>query len=317
MAERSPHAEVMAADPATPGRDMTYTLVAATALGFDLARLPGGARTAAVLRTALACGPDELARIAAQHPGDAVRAGWTRMLAQLPEDARVSGTIARVGEALRDGGRDAELVRRLEVSLLGDQRAMDRLVRHELLDWTWIGTRDLAVQDPVASLAADVLVDAATSGYREAVLEPAARRAMAVPLLRSGVRARDRTVPVGRGPLDGALGDLAGADAGIRGRWRSVTDELRGRTATWAPAMHRATWALSVTGRLRLGLDAQLAAVAAFHDAGLTARDAAYGVWNAISGAVVALTAIDVLDDADAGTLLAAWTAVHGGPRLG
>ncbi|WP_122818431.1 hypothetical protein [Nocardioides pantholopis] len=296
---------------------MTYTLVAGTALGFDLARLPGGARAAAVLRTALACRPEDLDRIAAQHPGDCVRAGWAELLAQRPEDGRMAGTVGRAVEALLRGDRgDARVLGRLEAALLGDQRGLDRLVRHELLDWTWLGGASLAVQDPAASLAADVLVDAATAGYRETALDPAVRRAMAVPLLRSGVPLRDRTVPVGVEPLDRALATLASADATTRRRWRTATDERRAHTAAWAPAVHRATWALSVTERLRLALDAQLAAVAAFHDAGLTPRDAAYGVWNAASGAVVALTAIDLIDTADAETLLAGWTAVYGPPHL-
>jgi hypothetical protein len=79
--------------------------------------------------------------------------------------------------------------------------------------------------------------------------------------------------------------------------------------------MHEATWALRLADRLRLAADAQLAAADAFLAAGFTARDAAYGVWNAVSGSVQALVAADLLPVRDSDVLLACWRRVHrGGP---
>ncbi|MDP9398185.1 MAG: hypothetical protein M3P96_10355, partial [Actinomycetota bacterium] len=54
-----------------------YSLVSTPVLGFDLVRLPGGHRVAAVLRRALALAPEDLPVLAAAHddgPGRA--AAW-------------------------------------------------------------------------------------------------------------------------------------------------------------------------------------------------------------------------------------------------
>lgn len=287
---------------------MTYTLVGTSALGFDLVRLPGGARAAAVLRTALACGPDELAALAGQHPGADGRVSWSPLTSDDPTGATPAGHSRTVDEL---AALSTSTLRRLEASLLGDADALERFVRHEALERTWVRSGDLAVQDPAVTDAADVLVDAAAACYLEESLPLPRRRALVAPLLRSGVALRDHTVPVGLPVVDDVLATLAGSDETARAAWREVVDRRRSLTTTWAPAMHRATWVLSVTERLRLAADAQLAAAVAFRRAGLTARDAAYGVWNAVSGTVQALTAIDLLDDADAEVLLAAWETVR------
>ncbi len=75
--------------------------------------------------------------------------------------------------------------------------------------------------------------------------------------------------------------------------------------------MHQATWAIHLSDRLRPAADAQLAAVAAFTQAGFDARDAAYGVWNALSGAVHATVAADLLPEAEHTVLTAVLTAVR------
>ncbi|WP_435746879.1 hypothetical protein [Nocardioides sp. SYSU DS0663] len=292
---------------------MAYSFVGMSALGFDLARLPGGARTGAVLRTALACSGEDLAALAAQHPGAAARAAGRALAPSPAPHPRVAEEVGRAARYVAAPvRRDPEVLRRLEAALLGDGRALERFVRHEALDWTWLRSGGLAVQDPVAADAADVLADAAVAGYHQEELPAEERRALVAPLLRSGLGLRDHTVPVGTGLVDDALAALAGTDGAGRETWRRVVDELRPRTAQWAPAMHRATWVLTVTERLRLAADAQLAAVVAFHQAGLTARDAAYGVWNAVSGTVQALAAIDLLDAADAEVLLRPWQEVGG-----
>jgi hypothetical protein len=118
-------------------------------------------------------------------------------------------------------------------------------------------------------------------------------------------------VPTGVPDVDEVLTVLSGADDAVRRRWRDVVDDLRSHTAAWAPAMHQATWALSLTDRLRLACDAQLAGVIAFRRAGFEARDAAYGVWNAVSGVLQASAVGDVLPAADADVLLRPWRAVH------
>ena len=172
----------------------------------------------------------------------------------------------------------------------------------------------MAVQDPVASDAADVLSDAAACGYLRGRLADDVRRAMAAPYVLAGLPARDETMPTSLVEVDLRLEVLAAADEEVRRAWREVVDRLRAHTARWAPAMHQATWALSLAGRLRLACDAHLAGVIAFHRAGFTARDAAYGVWNALAGVLGAGAVGDLLPAADAEVLLRPWREVYGNP---
>lgn len=281
---------------------MPYSVVGGPALGFDLARLAGGDQVAAVLRAALAAGPDELDRLAACHPGATARADWTRAWAATP-----------VGAALDHGaGGETALLRRLETSLLGDVHALDRFVRRDLLDRTWLHSGPVAVQDPVASEAADVLVDAAVSGYLRGQLTDDDRRAMATPFVRAGLPSRDHGTPTGVVDVDRLLDVLGGSDEPVRRAWREVVDRLRLHTAQWAPAMHQATWALSMTERLRLSCDVHLAGVLAFRRGGFTARDAAYGVWNALAGVLQATAVGDLLPATETDALLRPWRAVYG-----
>lgn len=290
---------------------MTYSVVGAPAVGFDLARLPGGARVAAVLRTALAADAPALAALASCHPGP-VRASWWHACTSTPAEL-LGDVLPQVAPALGDTAASGVLLHRLETGLLGDLPALDRLVRHDLLDASWIHAGAVSTQDPVAADASDVLVDAAAAAYAGDGVDAATRRAMTVPFLAARPAIRDESVPVGVEDVDARLDRLAHADESVRAAWRAVVDDRRRSTAQWAPAMHQATWALSVAERLRPAFDAQMAAVAAFARAGFTAHDAAYGVWNAVSGVVQAAMVGDLLPAADADVLLAPWRAVHGG----
>ncbi len=293
---------------------MAYSVIGGPALGFDLARLPGGHQVAGVLRVALAAGPDDLERLAECHPGAGDREEWRRACAEPATGTpAMSDALPLAGAALEGAAAgETALLRRLETSLLGDARALDRLLRRDLLDWTWLHSGSIAVQDPVASLAADVLADAAASAYLRDDLPAELRRAMAGPFVRAGLAEHDEP-SLGLPDLDARLATFAGADAEVRASWRRVVDELRVHTAQWAPAMHQATWALSLADRLRVACDAQLAAVIAFQRADFGARDASYGVWNAWSGVVQASTVSDLLPADDAAVLLRPWQAVYAG----
>lgn len=289
-------------------------MVGGPALGFDLARLAGGHQVAAVLRTALACGPEQLEALAARHPGGGRRTEWRRSWLPAADTAALVDDLPLAGAALHQAAAgETALLRRLETSLLGDVHAVDRLIRSDILDWTWVRDGAVAVQDPVAAAAADVLFDAAVSAYLRDGLDPALRRALAGPYLRAvGPHRSAPPVPTGMARVDERTQVLGASDEAARAAWRRAVEELRVHTAQWAPAMHQATWALSLTDRLRDALDAQLAGVVAFRDAGFTARDAAYGVWNAWSGVVQAGVVDDLLPAADADVLLRPWRAVHG-----
>lgn len=295
---------------------MGYSVIGAPALGFDLTRLPGGSQVAEVLRAAIAATPDGIERLASCHPGHGAREQWRRACeAPAASTSSMRDALPLAGAAIEEAAAgETALLRRLETSLLGDAAALDRLVRHDLLDWTWLSSGPVAVQDPAASLAADVLVDAATSAYLREELPADLRRAMAAPYLRAGLPASDDgAVAVGLPEVDARLATMAGTDGATRGAWRRAVDELRMHTAQWAPAMHQATWALSLAERLRTACDAQLAGVIAFDRGGFTAHDAAYGVWNAWVGVLQATAVSDLLSADDAAVLLRPWQAVYAG----
>jgi hypothetical protein len=289
-----------------------YSLVNVPALGYDLVRLPRGEQVARVLRVALSCGPGELARLADRYPGQSRAPRWDEVLGdRRHEDMRAALRLA--DRALEravggDGGWSSLMLGRLERAAIGDLPALERVLRHDILDWTWLRSGDLAVQDPDHALACDLLADAAASAYCSEHLDDETRRAMARPFLAARLVC-DR--PTGLGDVDALLTTVATSNEPARAAWRRAVDAMRPGTATWAPAMHQATWAVHLADRLRLAADAQLAAVVAFREGGFEARDAAYGVWNALSGAVQATVAADLLPDADHTRLTAVWARVH------
>jgi hypothetical protein len=291
-----------------------YSLVNAPALGYDLVRLPHGEQVADVLRTALACTPDHLGALAVRHPGAPRVERWGTVLDRgARESVRESLVLADRALELALAGdctSSALLLRRLERAALGDVAGLDRLIRHEALDWTWLRSGDLAVQDPAAAEACDVLVDAAASAYCSERLGDGVRRTMAAPYLAAGL---DLGGGSSRHPAVQAVLDvLVGADGPARHAWRQAVDDVRPGTTGWAPAMHQASWAVMLADRLRLAADAQMQAVLAFRAAGFDARDASYGVWNAVSGVVQATVASDLLPEPDRQRLVAVWTRVHG-----
>jgi hypothetical protein len=290
--------------------------VGAPTLGYDLARLPQGEQVAKVVRTALRCGPHDLEKLSARHPGPTRDDRWRTAVAEHnPGPVTAALPVGDQGLAravAADAPGSAATLASAEGAMVGDLEALDRLIRVDILDWTWLRSGDLAVQDPVAARAADVLVDAAASGFLAASAPRPIRRMMAAPYLVARLRLVDAASGTGHPDVDRLLAVLGCADAEMRTSWRHAVDALRPGNTTWAPAMHQATWALTVADRLRLGLDAQMAAVAAFRAAGFHGRDAAYGVWNAVSGAVSATASADLLGVEDYATLMRVCRRVHG-----
>ena len=294
---------------------MTYSLVSAGSLGFDLARLPGGTGTTQVLLDALACDDADLAALAAAHPGPGRAERWARVLGA-GQEVSAGSALRLAGPALDltaagdlAGGRD--LITRLARAPLGDLAALDRLVRHDVLSWTWSTADDVAVQRAEHTRAADVLVDAAASAYASRWLGDDLRRELCAPYLsaRSGrVLAED----VGPAPVRGVLRELRGWDAADRASWRAAVDLLRPHTGAWTTSMHEASWAVHLAGRLRTAAEAQLHGVLAFDAAGLGPEDAAYGSWNALSGVLQALSVTDLLADEHLDVLLRPWVVARG-----
>ena len=294
---------------------MTYSLVSAGALGFDLARLPGGTGVAEVLLDALACGPDELTTLAAAHPGSGRADRWARVLRE-GSQATAASSLSLAGPAITlaasgdlTGGRD--LLTRLVRAPLGNLAALDRLVRDDVLSWTWTSADGVALQSVDATRAADVLADAAASAYASTWLADDLRRELCAPFLSARPGHAEDAEPPG---VRAVLSDLRGWDATDRSSWRAAVDLLRPATAAWTASMHEASWAVHLADRLRPAAEAQLRGVLAFDGAGLGAEDAAYGSWNALSGVLQGLSVADLLADEHLDVLLRPWRVARGEP---
>jgi hypothetical protein len=295
-----------------------YSLVSAATLGFDLVRLPAGGQVAEVLLTGLGADAATLHRLAAGHPAagrpDAERA-------DLAVRARRAHELAAAGvPQLRDmsdaGGdaadRSARLVTLLERGTIGNTPALERLVRDDVLGPEHSVVADL---DPaVATLAADVLADAATGWWAAEALADPVRQELTGP--HATVAAWEPLPRPELGPAAPALAELLGAlralDEAGRRRWRLAVDATRVQRRPWAAAMHGAAWAAHVSGRTRTLAAAQLMAVSAFADSGFTPRDGAEGVWNALAGCVQGLAMADLLDEESLTVLGAPWQMVTG-----
>ncbi|MGY1712318.1 hypothetical protein ACI8AC_22685 [Geodermatophilus sp. SYSU D00758] len=277
---------------------MPYSLVSAATLGFDLVRLPRGRAAADVLLTGLVADAAALRALAEVHPAAgrdpaergalAVRARRARELAAAVPQLRTAPT----------GERAAVLVAQLERSTIGDVRAVERVLRDDVLGPEHPATDGLDEQ--TTALAADVLADAVVGEWAADVLPPLVHRRLCGPLALArdtGLVPADGTHDLGpateevRGLLT-ALGEL---DEDGRARWRAAVDENRALRRPWATAMHEASWAAHVSGRTRTLATAQLLAVRAFADAGFDASDGAAGVWNAVAGCVQGMVMADLL----------------------
>jgi hypothetical protein len=306
--------------PPDRGAQVTYSLVNASALGFDLVRLPGGPNAAEVILRGLDADEAALQELANAHPGPCRAACWDAALLATAGRPPMRAALALAAEAVDlaaagDEQGTQELVTRLGAAPLGDLQALDRFVRREVLDWTWETAGDVALQRLRDRLAADVLVDAATSAYCSTLLADDDRRHLAAPYL---------TVTHATALQPGAAGDAGEAvvavldeitswDEADRTEWRTAVDLLRSGQGAWTAAMHDAGWAAHLAGRTRTAARVQMLAVGAFRAAGFTPADAAHGSWNALSGVLQALVVIDLLGDDEAATLLRPWHLARGG----
>ncbi len=297
---------------------MAYTMVSAAALGFDLARLQGGATAAEVLLSALAADADGLQRLANAHSGSCRAGCWEVVHTASLTRPRLASTLDVSAQALdltTSGAteRGLELMTRLHSAPIGDLDALDRFVRRDILDWTWESVNDVALQRLRDRLAADVLVDAAASAYCSDLLDEGVRRHLATPYL-TATRAGSGAAapPSAQGRLGRVLAQVSTWSARDRDDWRGAVDLLRSGAGAWASAMHDAGWAAHLSGRLRTAAVAQMQGVIAFRQAGFTAQDAAEGSWNAFSGTLQSLVVSDLLGDDELATLLRPWQLARG-----
>jgi hypothetical protein len=201
----------------------------------------------------------------------------------------------RVSEALR-------LVERAPMAGLADLLAC---VSNEVFDWTWEGRGEDRSQPAEAATAVAVVCDAVVAAYHPASLRDGLARQLIEPWATA-----QATLPRRRLRLGPAHDDVAGllaalARLGPDGHLRllDAAREARSRGG-WAKAMHSASWAVHLSGRVRPAAAAQLRAVRVLADADVPVADAAGGTWNLVSGAVQATVVQDLLDGASARLLL-------------
>lgn len=291
---------------------MVYSLVTAATLGFDLSRLPVGGEVAAALVVGLDADAALVGRLAAHHPA-----------AHHPgdDDPPPTGEDWPMGTPRGEPPTSlSAMVDRLRHTMLGDAAALTSLVHDDLIDPEVASS---VVDSHAVLLAQGVIADAVVAAYSAQDLPPAVRDYLAGPYRRALPQGSpvvvDRLGPQTEPVLE-LLTAVAGLDEAGRRRWRATVDDGHSERArrglpvlAWSTAMHEATWAAYLAGRTRVAAMAQLLAVLAFNDAGFGRRDAAEGVWNAVSGAVQGLVVQDLLEPGAERILLAPWLAVRAG----
>jgi hypothetical protein len=281
-----------------------YSLVSAPVLGFDLTRLDGGAAVADVLLRALALTPEDLDPIAALAGDD-----WDRIA--LWQDVETAARTRREHAALAGaaGRSDADASSAETIDLAGALVVLERTplgtvdgllhcIRHDVLDWTWRRHPAGVVQLKSASRAASVLCDAAVAGYLSDLLPAGSRDRLSAAWASVVTELPERGNDLG--PQASAVRALIERVTRLTradlNRLVQATEQARPALADWASAVHSASWAVFVAGRVRAAAAAQLMLVRAVDAAGIPVADRAGGCWNLLSGAVQALVVRDVLD---------------------
>lgn len=298
-----------------------YSLVSATVLGFDLARRRGGAQVAAVLRDALALTPADLPVVAAVrqrdqhrdqhgHQPDDQRAdpsaqqahddAWLAVARSEGQRREVVSLLGDVHEAAGTGIASAVALtlHELEIAPLGSLASLLHCVRTDVLDWTWRSAGEVSLQAPTAERATSIVCDAVAASYCHG-LTPAERQHLAAPWARAQRlldAVREPVEPVLPAPVEALLERLSRLDVADVEALRARSADL-GRTGDWAESVHEASWAVHLTGRVRTAASVQLRGVEALARSGVSASDAATGLWNTVSGALAAHLVADVLAD--------------------
>jgi hypothetical protein len=267
-----------------------YSLVSSPVLGFDLARLDGGPAAAEVLLRALNLVPEDLEVLAAALPNTGVRAAlWL--------DVDVAAARQRTIRNLDGADVDSALAL-LERAPIGTIDALLRCVRHDILDWTWTDIDGVPVQNEVAARATAVVCDAVVAMYLGDLLPAKSRRRLAAGWVVASRQLQERAIDLGpqQASVTGLLGRLRTVTSAELGRLLGGADQIRRDPISWAPAVHSASWAVHMSGRVRAAAAAQLCLVQALDVGGVPIADRAAGAWSLLSGAVQALVVRDLLD---------------------
>ena len=285
-----------------------YSLVSAPVLGFDLARLPGGSSVAEILLHALSLTQSDLGTVAESRADD-----WERAALWQDVDAAV--------QERRNLGEQAKSLAVIETAPLGTLDGLLHCLRYDVLDWTWGSSASTKRQPthptpatrvprqwqtPTASRATTVLSDAAAAAYLRDLLPAESHRRLVAPWQTA---VKDLPAPAPDfGPheadVEQLLARVATLDETEQQRLIRVSENARPGLSDWAPAVHSASWAIFLSGRVRAAAAAQLRLVQAIDAADVPVGDRAGGVWNLLSGAVQALMVRDLLDSPTSRRLL-------------
>ncbi|MFG1925764.1 hypothetical protein [Cryptosporangium sp. NPDC048952] len=321
-----------------------YSLVSAPVLGFDLTRIEGGAGVSDVLTRSLALTPDDLAVLAEHRADDGQRAD---LWAAVEIATTVQPTVRDVA-GLSKADPDASVEKRASSALsllqrapLGTVDGLLQCVRYDVLDWTWSAAdgseptrapqfppvqrdgeaapKPVKVQSETASAATAVICDALVAGYLRSQLDDDTRRRLATPWVAASRHLPERRTALGpTEPSVRALLDRVGSLSQQDGtRLYKAAEAGRRDSASWAPAIHSASWAVHLAGRIREAAAAQFLLVQAVETSGIPVTERAAGVWNLLSGAMQALAARDLVDAATAHRLLSPVLATLGPSALG
>lgn len=250
-----------------------YSLANASTLGFDLVRLPGGAVIAATLIDALVTTAEDLGALST-----AVRAESAARVAT-PSAARVMAArhLVRTSSLTTDL---AVFGSALAVAPLGTFADLEAFVAGEVFDWCWTGGPGLSTRIPAA---------AAAVWNVSAHLEQAWGAVGAAP---PAPRTRGDL-----GPQTGRLVQLLDITSTLTTHDVARLDAVAAhrRPGVWSQAMHEATAAVDLTGRLRTSALSQLHLVLSVKAAGLPPVLVAGSVWNSLSGLTMAMMVEDLL----------------------
>jgi hypothetical protein len=307
-----------------------YSLISASTLGFDLVRRPGGPRAASVLATAVTLAPADLPALAQAHEHDAAREAACAQLTMIESTApEMSAAVRDAARLVTEPGGAVTASRLLEHTAIGSLEGLLRCIRHDVFDWTWetrgeVDGEDamdgkaaqdgMEAQDAEAARAVALVCDAAAAAYHRHYLTPVAADRLDAAWTAVEPDLAGRPAPLG--PEEQSqrqlLRRLRRLDPAGCAELRAIARRAQEPGADWAGAVHEATWAVHLAGRVRTAAVAQLMAVEALVASGLTATDAASGVWNLVSGAVQGLAVRDLIGDRTLERLVAPVAGVLG-----
>jgi hypothetical protein len=274
-------------------RSLTHTarvqsLISASTIGFDLSRMDGGPATAELLADLLPVRTAEWAALGERLPRESVTRSTARARALGQADQRPS---------IRDlAGVDPDsAVRVLQNAPIGTLTGLLDCLRTDVL----VPDRDEpGGGTPAPPAVVSMATDAVCATYLRELLGPRERRALAAGWLAARRLLPER--PDDLGPQHQAVDQLLSTVRTLRPEGlralSEAADTMRAGSGDWAGAMHSATWAVHVSGRVRAAAAAQFRLVQAIDLGGVPVAERAAGVWNVLSGAVQAVMVRDLAD---------------------